>query len=174
MFFGRSWIQERHRLALPTFCTLNFQHRFLLVFIKLLSYKLYFYIVCKVMKNFVKGIIYYCKDGLFSVIILCEPKERELNNLYIFVGWASRPSLKDGRDAHPTRTIKILSYLILIPKRVRNLRSQSWEFAIPKCACVEVSASRILRQKRFCVHSGQVRSPVATRARMSNLLYSNK
>jgi hypothetical protein len=32
------------------------------------------------------------------------------------VGWASRPSRKGGRDAHPTRTIKMVSYLILIPK----------------------------------------------------------
>ncbi|TAE10541.1 MAG: hypothetical protein EAZ90_21550 [Oscillatoriales cyanobacterium] len=30
--------------------------------------------------------------------------------------WASRPSRKDGRDAHSTRIIKIVSYLILIPK----------------------------------------------------------
>ncbi|TAG63668.1 MAG: hypothetical protein EAZ25_23575 [Oscillatoriales cyanobacterium] len=30
------------------------------------------------------------------------------------VGWASRPSFLDGRDAHPT-IIKIVSYLILIP-----------------------------------------------------------
>ena len=42
--------------------------------------------------------------------------DRELNNLHIFVGWASRPFFLDGRDAHPTRTIKIVSYLILIPK----------------------------------------------------------
>ncbi|TAE43937.1 MAG: hypothetical protein EAZ90_08555 [Oscillatoriales cyanobacterium] len=32
------------------------------------------------------------------------------------MGWASRPSLIDGRDAHPT-IIKIVSYLILIPYR---------------------------------------------------------
>lgn len=48
------------------------------------------------MKNFFKGIVYYCKDGLFSVIILCEP----------------------------------------IPKRVRNVRSQAWQFAIPQSACI--------------------------------------
>ena len=33
------------------------------------------------------------------------------------MGWASRPSFKDGRDAHPTITIKIVSYLIRDPKR---------------------------------------------------------
>ena len=33
----------------------------------------------------------------------------------VFVGWASRPFFLDGRDAHPTKTIKIVSYLILIP-----------------------------------------------------------
>jgi hypothetical protein len=43
-------------------------------------------------------------------------KDRKLNDLHIFVGWASRPSRKDGRDAHPTKTIKNVSYLILIPK----------------------------------------------------------
>ncbi|MEG3933890.1 zinc ribbon domain-containing protein [Microcoleus sp. B13-B4] len=32
------------------------------------------------------------------------------------MGWASRPSKKDGRDAHPTITIKIVSYLIRDPK----------------------------------------------------------
>jgi hypothetical protein len=32
------------------------------------------------------------------------------------VGWASRPSKKEGRDAHPTITIKIVSYLIRDPK----------------------------------------------------------
>ncbi|WP_293238949.1 hypothetical protein [Microcoleus sp. PH2017_32_RDM_D_A] len=32
------------------------------------------------------------------------------------MGWASRPSFLDGRDAHPTITIKIVSYLIIIPK----------------------------------------------------------
>ncbi|MEG4481322.1 hypothetical protein [Microcoleus sp. M2_C4] len=32
------------------------------------------------------------------------------------MGWASRPSKKDGRDAHPTITIKIISYLIRDPK----------------------------------------------------------
>jgi hypothetical protein len=31
------------------------------------------------------------------------------------VGWASRPSFLDGRDAHPTITIKIVSYLIRDP-----------------------------------------------------------
>jgi len=31
------------------------------------------------------------------------------------VGWASRPSKKDGRDAHPTIKIKIVSYLIRDP-----------------------------------------------------------
>ncbi|TAE63200.1 MAG: hypothetical protein EAZ25_22650 [Oscillatoriales cyanobacterium] len=41
-------------------------------------------------------------------------KERKFNNLHIFVGWASRPSFLDRRDAHP-RIIKIVSYLILIP-----------------------------------------------------------
>ncbi|MEG3889249.1 hypothetical protein QT973_02210 [Microcoleus sp. Z1_A1] len=45
-------------------------------------------------------------------------KDRELNNLHKFVSWASRPPFLDGRDAHPTRTIKILSYLILIPNNV--------------------------------------------------------
>ena len=44
-------------------------------------------------------------------------KDRELNNLHIFVEWASRPFFLDGRDAHPTRTIKIVSYLILIPNQ---------------------------------------------------------
>ena len=33
---------------------------------------------------------------------------------------ASRPFLWDGRDAHPTRTIKIVSYLILIPKSITS------------------------------------------------------
>ena len=46
--------------------------------------------------------------------------DRELNNLHIFVGWASRPFFLDGRDAHPTRTIKIVSYLILIPKSISD------------------------------------------------------
>ncbi|TAE15254.1 MAG: hypothetical protein EAZ90_04695 [Oscillatoriales cyanobacterium] len=46
-------------------------------------------------------------------------KDRKLNNLHKFVGWASRPSFLDGRDAHPTRTIKIISYFILIPKRIQ-------------------------------------------------------
>jgi endonuclease/exonuclease/phosphatase family metal-dependent hydrolase len=32
------------------------------------------------------------------------------------VGWASRPSFLDGRDAHPTIIIKIVSYLIRAPK----------------------------------------------------------
>ncbi|TAE83488.1 MAG: hypothetical protein EAZ60_02075 [Oscillatoriales cyanobacterium] len=35
------------------------------------------------------------------------------------MGWASRPSIKDGRDAHPT-IIKIVSYLIVIPYRQFN------------------------------------------------------
>ncbi|MEG4995996.1 DUF4360 domain-containing protein, partial [Microcoleus sp. B4-D1] len=37
------------------------------------------------------------------------------------------PSKKDGRDAHPTITIKIVSYLIRDPKPVlnRNLRGQT-------------------------------------------------
>jgi len=35
------------------------------------------------------------------------------------VGWASRPSFLDGRDAHPTITIKIVSYLIRDPKERR-------------------------------------------------------
>ena len=34
------------------------------------------------------------------------------------MGWASRPPFLDGRDAHPTRKIKIVSYLILIPQQV--------------------------------------------------------
>jgi hypothetical protein len=34
-------------------------------------------------------------------------KDRELNNLHKPVGWASRPSLIDGRDAHPTRKSKL-------------------------------------------------------------------
>ena len=38
-----------------------------------------------------------------------------INNFHKFVGWASRPSKKDGRDAHPTITIKIVSYLIRDP-----------------------------------------------------------
>ena len=46
-----------------------------------------------------------------------EIKDRELNNLHKPVGWASRPPLLEGRDAHPTITIKIASYLILIPKQ---------------------------------------------------------
>ena len=37
------------------------------------------------------------------------------------VGWASRPSKKDGRDAHPTITIKIVSYLIRDPKFIVEL-----------------------------------------------------
>jgi predicted nucleic acid-binding protein len=37
------------------------------------------------------------------------------------VGWASRPSKKDGRDAHPTITIKIVSYLIRDPKERARL-----------------------------------------------------
>ncbi len=32
------------------------------------------------------------------------------------MGWASRPSFLDGRDAHPTIIIKIVSYLIRDPK----------------------------------------------------------
>ncbi|MEG4274952.1 MULTISPECIES: hypothetical protein [unclassified Microcoleus] len=32
------------------------------------------------------------------------------------MGWASRPSFKDGRDAHPTITIKVVSYLTHIPQ----------------------------------------------------------
>jgi hypothetical protein len=45
-------------------------------------------------------------------------KDRKLNNLHsLIVGSASRPFFLDGRDAHPTITIKIVSYLILIPKR---------------------------------------------------------
>ncbi|MEG4274205.1 MULTISPECIES: hypothetical protein [unclassified Microcoleus] len=34
------------------------------------------------------------------------------------MGWASRPSKKDGRDAHPTITIKIISYLIRDPNKI--------------------------------------------------------
>jgi tRNA(fMet)-specific endonuclease VapC len=48
-------------------------------------------------------------------------KERELNNFHKFVGWASRPSFLDGRDAHPTKTIKIVSYLIRDPKERARL-----------------------------------------------------
>ena len=36
------------------------------------------------------------------------------------MGWASRPSKKDGRDAHPTIKIKIVSYLIRDPKGGRG------------------------------------------------------
>ncbi len=38
------------------------------------------------------------------------------------MGWAGRPSHKGGRDAHPTITIKIVSYLICDPKRHLSLR----------------------------------------------------
>ncbi|MEG5097021.1 hypothetical protein, partial [Microcoleus sp. B13-B4] len=38
----------------------------------------------------------------------------------------SRPSFLDGRDAHPTITIKIVSYLIRAPKRVSN-HELDWE-----------------------------------------------
>ena len=34
------------------------------------------------------------------------------------MGWAGRPFFLDGRDAHPTKTIKIVSYLILIPNPI--------------------------------------------------------
>jgi hypothetical protein len=34
-----------------------------------------------------------------------------LRQMHPKVGWASRPSFLDGRDAHPTITIKIVSYL---------------------------------------------------------------
>ena len=36
------------------------------------------------------------------------------------VGWASRPSFLDGRDAHPTIIIKIVSYLIRDPNSVSS------------------------------------------------------
>ena len=59
------------------------------------------------------------------------PKDRELNNLHKFVGWASRPPFLDGRDAHPTRTIKIVSYLILIPKLIKPLTYGSYRNFTP-------------------------------------------
>jgi hypothetical protein len=37
---------------------------------------------------------------------------KELTILIVIVGWASRPSIGDGRDAHPT--FKSVSYLIII------------------------------------------------------------
>jgi hypothetical protein len=47
------------------------------------------------------------------------------------VGWASRPSKKDGRDAHPTITIKIVSYLIRDRESVgaRNI-AKIWNFRL--------------------------------------------
>ena len=55
-------------------------------------------------------------------------KEWELNNFHKFVGWASRLSKKDGRDAHPTITIKIVSYLIRDPKSYLSPDSEDFSF----------------------------------------------
>jgi hypothetical protein len=46
------------------------------------------------------------------------------------VGWACRPSKKVGRDAHPTITIKIVSYLIRDPYLVRRYW---WKLAVNFC-----------------------------------------
>ena len=60
--------------------------------------------------------------------------DRELNNLHIFVGWASRPSRKDGRDAHPTRTIKkIVSYFIFIPEIYCKCKSYKCKIIASLC-----------------------------------------
>jgi hypothetical protein len=50
----------------------------------------------------------------------------------MIVGWASRPSLRDGRDAHPT-IIKIVSYLMRDPKSVSPIEMQrfnNWIFRV--------------------------------------------
>ncbi|MEG4889036.1 hypothetical protein QUB07_20255, partial [Microcoleus sp. F8-C5] len=44
-----------------------------------------------------------------------------LTILIVIVGWASRPSFLDGRDAHPTIKIKIVSYLIHAHKQYCGL-----------------------------------------------------
>ncbi|WP_333317235.1 hypothetical protein [Microcoleus sp. B4-C1] len=46
------------------------------------------------------------------------------------MGWASRPSFLDGRDAHPTITIKIVSYLIRDPKKTKGDRRVLLELPI--------------------------------------------
>ena len=47
------------------------------------------------------------------------------------MGWASRPSFLNGRDAHPTITIKIVSYLIRDPKGaiVDDNKNERWDQA---------------------------------------------
>ncbi|MEG4432729.1 MULTISPECIES: hypothetical protein [unclassified Microcoleus] len=46
------------------------------------------------------------------------------------LGWAGRPSFLDGRDAHPTITIKIVSYLIRVPKKTKGDRRVLLELLI--------------------------------------------
>ncbi len=52
-------------------------------------------------------------------------KQRELNNLHKPVEWASRPSRKGGRDAHPTKTITHCKFLILI-RKLLNWVAKFW------------------------------------------------
>ncbi|MCC3520750.1 MAG: hypothetical protein JGK27_03190 [Microcoleus sp. PH2017_20_SFW_D_A] len=39
-----------------------------------------------------------------------EPENRGKSTILIIVGWASRPSRKDGRDAHPTNMCKLFNF----------------------------------------------------------------
>ncbi|WP_293277243.1 MULTISPECIES: hypothetical protein, partial [unclassified Microcoleus] len=76
-------------------------------------------------------------------------------NLHIFVGWASRPSFLDGRDAHPT-IIKIVSYLILIPWLAWTdlprfsgspFGSKKLKFRYPKYLGIEMVKNGAMRSK---------------------------
>ncbi|WP_445250318.1 hypothetical protein [Microcoleus sp. OTE_8_concoct_300] len=60
------------------------------------------------------------------------------------MGWASPPSFWDGRDAHPTITIKIVSYLIPDPYGFCSLAllvSSGVLLSVNRCAYAIVSLS---------------------------------
>ena len=58
------------------------------------------------------------------------------------MGWASRPSKKDGRDAHPTITIKIVSYLIRDPKIFKLVKSEELRLHVFQEAVLEKARNR--------------------------------
>ncbi|TAF89886.1 MAG: hypothetical protein EAZ49_11140 [Oscillatoriales cyanobacterium] len=73
------------------------------------------------------------------------------------MGWASRPSRKDGRDAHPTIIIKIVSYLICDPNSTTYRRGQE------RCTCFLKSAEAQLRTLNARSAEAQLRTSAQLR-----------
>ncbi len=77
------------------------------------------------------------------------------------MGWASRPSKKDGRDAHPTITIKIVSYLIRDPYYIRAYAKPPVSTKNRRCSLEILTRTRVFDPVcvQDCIYAGYV-SPV--------------